>query len=197
MLLLMAAHVFYLYAFARVQQEIVGLDFPAILASSSFSLIMLVPLAWAVALPDLPEIIRAQRSRFRWSKGECPRCGYPVVHAKGGSCPECGADRAEPKAFWLGWSTARRFAVLAAVAWLLGCVTAETWAAVDESIFAREAKAHLDVTAADQYSRPRLWPMQDMTLYYTTVDGVTAYSPKLMLSPGPRRTVTTVAESTK
>ncbi len=182
-LLVMAAHVFYLYAFARTQQEIIGLDFFAILASSSFSLVMLVPLAWAVALPDLPEIIRSQRNHHRWAQGECARCGYPVLHARGGACPECGADRNEPKAFWLGWATARRFALLAAVAWLVGCLAAESWAEVDESSFAREAVAHLEDTRAGRYSRPRIWPMQNMTLYYNRMDGVTAYSPEMILPP--------------
>lgn len=181
-MLLMAAHVFYLYAFARAQQEMIGLDFLTVLASSAFALVMLVPLAWAVALPDLPEIIRSQRCRQRWAQGRCSKCGYPVLYAQGASCPECGHDRGEPKAFWIGWPTARRFAVLAAVAWVIGCVTAESWAAVDELSFAREAEAHLSSSPSPRYSRPRQWPMQNMTLYYTSNEGVTAYAPELVLT---------------
>ena len=134
-LLLMAAHVFYLYAFARTLQEIVGPDFPTILASSSFALVMLVPLVWAVVLPDLPEIVRTHRGRGRWLQGRCSRCGYFVLQAEGRSCPECGTDRRDPGSFRFGWSTVRRFAVLAATAWLLGCVSAECWAVLDERNF--------------------------------------------------------------
>ncbi len=181
-MLLMASHVFYLYTFARTLQEITGLDLAAVLASGSFALVMLVPLVWAVALPDLPDIIRTHRGRHRWLQGRCAECGYSLLQAGGGgSCPECGASRGEPSAFVFGWPTARRFAVLAAVAWLMGCVAAESWAAMDEVAFAREAEVHLSSAAVDQYSRPRRWPMHDKTLYYSTMDGVTAYSPQLVL----------------
>ncbi len=180
-LLLMAAHVFYLYAFARTLQEIVGPDFPTILASSSFALVMLVPLVWAVVLPDLPEIVRTHRGRGRWLQGRCSRCGYWVLQAQGNSCPECGTDRREPGSFRFGWPTVRRFAFLAATAWLVGCVAAESWAVLDEATFAREAVAHVDGTATKYYNRPRRWPMQDKTLYFSSTDGVTAFSPEFVL----------------
>ena len=181
-MLLMATHVFYLYAFARTLQEMVGLDFFTVLASGSFALVMLVPLVWAVALPDLPCIIRNHLGRRRWLQGRCADCGYFLLQAKGGgTCPECGADRGEPVAFVLGWPTARRFAVLAVGAWLMGCVAAEGWATLDEATFAREAEIHLSSAAADQYTRPRRWPMHDKALYYSASDGVTAYSPELVL----------------
>jgi hypothetical protein len=181
-LLLMAAHVFYVYAFARALQEIVGHDFATVLASSSLALIMLAPLAWMVALPDLPSIIRAHRARRRWLQGRCPRCGSFVIQAVGGACPECGADRSAPVTCRVGWAAARRLAALALAVWLLGCIAAEGWASLDEAVFAREAEAHVSASRDLSYSRPRRWPMQDKTLYYTPTDGVTPYSPELILS---------------
>lgn len=179
-LLLMATHVFYLYAFARTLQEIVGLDLFTILASSSFALVMLVPLAWAAVLPDLPAIIRNHVGRRRWSQGRCPECGLFLLQAQGTNCPECGHERREPASFEFGWATARRFAVMALIAWALGCVAAESWAALDESNFAREAAAAV-TGPAGEYSRARRWPMNDKTLYYTKNDGVTAYRTDLVL----------------
>ena len=180
-LLVMTAHVFYLYAFARMLQEVVGTDFQTILASSSFALVMLVPLTWAVAVPDLPQIIRAHRGRRRWLRGYCPGCNYFLLNAAGNRCPECGGDRAEPRPFEFGWPTIRRFAVFAAAAWVLGCVAAESWTVMDEASFAREASAHVGGVATERYSRRRRWPMHGRTLYYTTTDGVTAFIPELIL----------------
>ena len=180
-LLLMAAHVFYLYAFARTLQEIVGPDVPTILASSSFALVMMVPLVWAVVLPDLPQIVRTHRDRGRWLQGRCSRCGYFVLQSEGNSCPECGTDRREPGSFRFGWPTVRRFGFLAATAWLVGCLAAECWAEVDEATFAREAAAEVNATVASHYTRPRRWPMQDKTLYFSSTDGVTAFSPEFLL----------------
>ena len=181
-LLLMAAHVFYFYAFARAPQEIVGLDFPTVLASSAFALIMLVPLAWAVVLPDLPEIIRSHRARRRWQRGRCSMCNYLLLYEQGTSCPECGTARGEPGSFEFGWSTVQRFVLLAAAAWAVGCIGAESWSVLDELAFAREGEAHVSTTAAkDAYSRPCRWPNQDKTLYFSSSSGVTAFAPQLVL----------------
>ncbi len=181
MLLLMAAHVFYLYAFARMLQEVIGTDFRTVLASSSFALVMLVPLTWAVAVPDLPQILRAHRARRRWLRGNCPGCNYFLLSTTGTGCPECGADRAEPRPFEFGWSMVRRFAALAVVAWVLGCVAAESWTVLDETSFARAAPAHVDGTVTHRYSRQRRWPMHGKRLYYSTTDGVTAFFPEFVL----------------
>jgi len=179
--LLMAVHVFYFYAFARAPQEIVGVDFPIVLASSVFALIMLVPLAWAVVLPDLPEIIRNHRGRRRWQRGRCSMCNYLLLYEQGASCPECGTTRGEPGSFEFGWPTVQRFVLLAAAAWAIGCIGAETWAVQDEVAFAREGEAHVSTTAAkDAYSRPRRWPNQDKTLYFSSSSGVTAFAPQLV-----------------
>ncbi len=181
-LLLMAAHVFYFYAFARAPQEIVGLDFPTVLASSAFALIMLVPLAGAVVLPDLPEIIRSHRARRRWQRGRCSMCNYLLLYEQGTSCPECGTTRGEPDSFEFGWPTVQRFVLLAAAAWAVGCIGAESWSVLDEVAFAREGEAYASTTTAkDVFSRPRRWPNQDKTLYFSLSSGVTAFVPELIL----------------
>ncbi len=181
-LLLMAAHVFYFYAFARAQQEIVGVDFPTVLASSAFALVMLVPLAGAIVLPDLPEIVRNHRARRRWQRGRCSMCNYLLLYEEGANCPECGTTRGEPGSFEFGWSTVQRFVLLAAAAWAVGCIGAESWAVLDEVAFAREGEAHVStMTAKDAYSRPRRWPNQDRTLYFSSSSGVTAFAPQLVL----------------
>ena len=182
-LLAIAAHVFYQYAFARAFQEIVGVGFPTILASSAFALVMLVPLAWAVALPDLPEILLNHRARRRWLRGRCSKCNYFVLYEEGINCPECGTARTEPGSFQFGWSTVQRFVLLAAAAWVVGCVGAESWAVTDEAAFAREAAAHTLATTTYDYSRPRRWPNQYQTLYFSSSRGVTAFEPELVLQP--------------
>ncbi len=181
-LLLMAAHVFYFYAFARAQQEIVGVDFPTVLASSAFALVMLVPLAGAVVLPDLPEIVRNHRACRRWQRGRCSMCNYLLLYDEGANCPECGTTRDEPDSFEFGWPTVQRFVLLAAAAWAVGCIGAESWAVLDEVAFVREGEAQVSVTTAkDPYSRPRRWPNQDQTLYFSSSSGVTAFAPQLVL----------------
>ena len=95
-LLLMAAHVFYFYAFARAPLEIVGVDLSAVLASSAFALIMLVPLAWAVVLPDLPEIVRNHRARRRWRSGRCSMCNYLLLYDEGQLGDRSGEGRGDP-----------------------------------------------------------------------------------------------------
>jgi hypothetical protein len=181
-LLLMAAWGFYLYAAARVWQEVVGHDFATVLASCSFALVLSAPVAWIVALPDLPRVMRACRDRRRWLQGRCPGCGHFVVYAQGAACPQCGADRGAPRSSPFGWAMAKRLAALAVAGWLLGSVVAEGWASLDEAVFAREAEAHVSASQDLSYSRPRRWPMQDKMLYYTLADGVMSYSPEIILA---------------
>ncbi|MHC4428769.1 MAG: hypothetical protein ACYS0D_09260 [Planctomycetota bacterium] len=189
-LLLVAQHVFNMYCFSRVVEESVGTETKAIVFSSFFALAMLIPLVWAVVLPDIPEIIRRQRARRRWTQGRCGSCGHLVIKADGGACPECGADRREPEPFRFSWATVRRFLALALGAWVLGSVAAESWIAYDERNFQREAETRLAGTRETVYTRPRRWPavvparvlnMKRARLYYTTAAGIAAFPPRGVL----------------
>jgi ribosomal protein L37E len=180
-LLLIAAYAFFVYAVTRAAQETVGLDFATILASASFALVLLVPVAWVVALPDVPGLFFGHRARQRWREGRCPRCGSASLEQTAGICADCGADRGEPPAPRPGWSVVKRLAAMALAAWLVGCAVAEVWAVADEAAFAREAEAHLSASSGTSYNRPRCWPAQDHALYYTRRDGVSADPPGRLL----------------
>jgi hypothetical protein len=177
-LLLVALHVFLMYCLSRVVEESVGMETRAIAFSAFFALAMLIPLVWAVVLPDIPEIVHRQRARRRWAQGRCGACGHVVINVEGGACPECGADRREPEAFRFGWATVARFLALALGAWLLGSVAAESWIAYDERNFQREAEMRLARTGDAVYSRPRRWPMAKAKLYYTAPAGIAAFPPR-------------------
>ncbi len=125
--LLMAAHVFTQYSLARSMDTTAGFGVWATVKGAAFGLVMMIPLIWAVALPDLPEILRRARHQRRWEKGRCPACGYSVRKGGGPACPECGAPIAEPGPYLFTWSTIRRFVRLALLAWLIGWVMAEGW----------------------------------------------------------------------
>jgi ribosomal protein L37E len=180
-LLLIAGYVFYVYAVTRAAQETVGLDAATVLASSSFALVLLVPVAWVVALPDVPGLVLGHRARQRWRQGRCPRCGFWALEKSGGACAACGADRSEPPAPRPGWSVVRHRAAMVLAVWLVACVAAEAWAEADEAAFVRQAQAHLSASADHTYSRTRRWPTQDHVLYYTQRDGLTTDSPDSLL----------------
>jgi hypothetical protein len=133
-----------------------------------------VPLAWAAALPDLPEIVRRALGRRRFERGRCGACGYPVSDHAGSACPECGAPRRPPEPFAFGWSTVRRFVALSLAAWALGCAAAETWAWLDEQAFAAEGAAY---HGSGVYSRERRWPMGGTWLWHVPGEGTTAEPP--------------------
>ena len=77
-LLLMAVHVFYLYSLARSEGWIDAAGGSGVVGRSFFALVMLLPLSWAVLLPDLPEIYRRRQHLRRYTGGKCPECSYPV-----------------------------------------------------------------------------------------------------------------------
>ena len=173
----MALHVFFMYCYARVISAVVGHDVTELAGAALFSLAMLIPLVWAVVLPDLPEIIRRHLARRRWSQGYCPACGYVIAGAGGAACPECGGSRDEPEPYRFGWDTAVRFAGLALGAWVVGSVAAQTWITIDENQFRREAQVSPVVAAGTTYSRPRIWPMSEARLFYSVPEGVAAVPP--------------------
>ncbi len=72
--------------------------------------------------------------------------------------------------------------IFAAAAWAVGCIGAESWSVLDEVAFAREGEMHASTTTGkNTYSRPRRWPNQDKTLYFSSTAGVTAFSPEFVL----------------
>lgn len=178
--LVMAFHVFCMDLLARGMAGVVGLTPRGALGPSLFGLALLVPLVWAVALPDLPEILRRQAGRRRFERGECSACGYPLSDHAGEACNECGAPRRAPDPFSLGWPTVRRFAVLALSAWALGCTAAEAWARLDEQAFVAEAAAY---HGNGVYSRQRRWPMDGHVLWFVPGQGVSAAAPDERQAP--------------
>ena len=140
-------------AIASVVSASVGVGAGEVAGAGFFSLAMLVPLAWAVVLPDVPEVIRRHNARKRWAKGFCPTCRYVIAGATGDACPECGTSRDEPQQFRFGWQTAARFVALALGAWLVGSAAAQAWITLDESRFRAEALASPVVASGRLYSQ--------------------------------------------
>ena len=105
--LLMAAHVCCQYGLALTIGELHGARSERVLMCSLFALAMLVPLACAMAVPDLPEIFRRSMCHRRWAGGRCAECGYPVEASASDACPECGSAVREPAPHRVGWATVR------------------------------------------------------------------------------------------
>jgi len=169
-LLVLAVHVFYMYCTARGMGEHFGFDLSTTIISALFALAMLVPLVWAVFLPDLPEFITQHvRPRRRWRKGLCPVCGYDRIGLPRGSslCPECGGDLREPQPWAMTAGTVRRYIALNAVAWLLGCVVGEIWMQLDEREFRREVQQRLASRDTSMYVRARHWPNHTRTMSHS------------------------------
>lgn len=172
--LALALHVFYMYSLARSVIGGFGFDLGVTATAMLFSLIMLLPLIWAVTLPDWPEIYTRQIRGRRWfAAGRCAGCGY-VVAGCGTTCSECGMVRAAPRPYAVNVRTIRLFVVINLLAWLLGSAAGEIWAAEDERTFVREVEARLAAGREDDYARPRRWPAGSTSLMYTTSDGLTA-----------------------
>ncbi len=172
--LAMAWFVFLMDLFARAMNGVVGMTPSGLVGLSLYGLLFLLPLVWAVALPDLPEMLRRQAGRRRFERGRCGACGYPLGDHAGVACPECGAPRRPPEPFSFGWPIVRRFVLLALVAWVLGCTAAETWAWLDEQSFAVEAAKY---TGPGAYSRPRRWPDYGARLWDVPGEGISGRPP--------------------
>jgi hypothetical protein len=167
-IMLLAAHVFYMYDLSRLMSNDFGFDVGTAVLSALFALAMLMPLVWAVALPDAPEMyVRVFRAR-RWRKdGRCPKCGYRCVRAQA-ICSECGAALREPAEYRITVATIRRYLGMCLLAWVIGCLAAEMSVQADEDAFRREAVAAA-AGGATEYYRSRRWPMRGGFIWYGEV----------------------------
>jgi hypothetical protein len=113
---------------------------------------------WLAPLTELAEIwFSYRRPAIRIRRGLCPACGQaaPPGETAGRRCPECGAGLdIEPQPWQFGWSAVRRFAILCAVAVVLGALVGEAWLAGDEERFEAEVTAGNGLPR----ERPRAWP---------------------------------------
>lgn len=177
-LLLLALHVFYMYCTARAGAETFGFHLGTTVVAALFSLAMLVPLVWAVTLPELPEIYTTHwRPRRRWKRGQCPSCGYPFQGLPDGLCPECGARLEAPTGYRIRARTIKLFVAMNLLAWLIGCIAGEMWVEMDERAFIKEAKSATAHAPWDweqdlYYTRERRWPNRSNSLYYSRAKGV-------------------------
>ena len=155
--LLMTGHVLFMYSLARTQEYVFGLDLERIIVSTSFALVMLLPLAPAVALFDLPEVYGRAARRRRFKNGLCPACRYPVSPSGGSVCQECGRPMTEPAPYRFTWAMTRRFATFTLIAWIAGSIASEGWLIADEAAFRKEAEAQATSGQAS-LARKRRWP---------------------------------------
>jgi hypothetical protein len=115
------AHELVMYRLARTMEGSGLNDGFEIALACLFALAMLVPLVWAVTLPELPEIVVIMRAK-RWHRdGRCPACGYRIGSATIRSCPECGASIAPPRDYAVTSATIWRYVAFNLIAWALGC----------------------------------------------------------------------------
>jgi hypothetical protein len=164
-MLLLAFHVFYMYCLARVKADTFGFDLGTTVVAALFGLAMLIPLVWAVTLPELPEIWTTHtRARRWWKRSRCPSCGYQIEGSisEERKCPECGVLLREPEGYRISARTIRMFIALNVLAWIIGCAAGEVWLLRDELAFRREcARGVLPITeiaSGSMVLRPRVWP---------------------------------------
>jgi hypothetical protein len=174
-MLVLGAHVFIMYSIARTMGETVGLNGGTATVAALFALVMLIPLVWAVALPEFPEMyLRHMRARRWYQQGRCPDCGYPTTATLSDHCSECGVTLRPPQPYSVGWHTVRLFIIINLLAWLLGSAAAESWVLADEHSFQQEAIAYIERGGVGVYQRDRAWPNRSARLIYDREDGVTA-----------------------
>jgi hypothetical protein len=184
-LLALAAHVFYMYCLARTNAETFGFDLGTTVVAVLFALAMLVPLVWAVTIPELPEIYTTHwRARRWWSQGRCPSCGYRTEGLNDSKCPECGELLVRPRGYRINRHTIILFVLLNAFAWAIGCAAGETWLEIDEAAFRseivwRKSKGH------QEHARNWRWPGQGVFLWNSSDDQAVRTS-GLVLTRDPR-----------
>ena len=180
--LLMAGHVLVMYALARTHQHGFGFDLNKAMLSTLFALLMLLPLAPAIALSDLPEAYKRAARRRRWSDGLCPSCRYPVAPSGRDVCQECSTPMIEPEAYRFTWAMARRFAFFALIAWIAGSLASEGWLLADEAAFRKEAEAEA-LKGQDSLLRDRRWPGNGYLVWDVDQAYFTAQGGTIIISP--------------
>jgi hypothetical protein len=174
-LLLMAGYAFSMYCMARSMGETVGFRWTTIIVTSAWVLALMIPLAWAVGLPELPELYQWLHRQRRWKTGRCPRCGYDLRGGSGGTCPECAETTEKPEPYSFTWRTVVRFAAMIVLAWMLGSAAGESWTRYDERLFEQEVEARLASGVNGRYARPRRWPSETAGLVYVPGHGIQAH----------------------
>jgi hypothetical protein len=155
----MTFYVFCMYGMVRTMNGGLGFNAGATATAALGSMALMVPLVWLVGVPELPEMyVQSIRANRRWRSGLCPGCAYPLPMPRSGQCPECGREFVEPRAHRFSLTTIWRFAIMLALAWLIGCAAGEAWTLVDEAAFMNEAGIALADPQRHSYERPRRWP---------------------------------------
>ncbi len=171
-LLLLAAHVFYMFSIARALAGTIGWSWSTFIIAAGFALIMLLPLIWAVALPEFPEMyLRHVRGRRRFARGECPGCGYRIA-TEDAPCSECGSAVEPPEPYRICGRTVRTFVLINLFAWVVGLAAAEGWAQYDEHVFLAEAQAAHAAEGSQRFTRARAWPSDSARLQWDVERGV-------------------------
>jgi hypothetical protein len=164
-MLVLALHVFCMYGMARANAETFGFSLGTTVVAAMFGLVMLVPLVWAVTLPELPEIyVTHVRGRRWWRSGRCPSCGYRTDGLIDAICPECGEAIAEPAGYRINARTVRRFVAISLMAWVVGCAAGEVWIGLDEIAFRRESRDGIPLRGSNIYFRDARWPMHGVMI---------------------------------
>ena len=160
--LLISVHVFLMYLLARAYIGGFGFHILSVLWGSLFAFAMLIPLLWAVAFAELPEMwdmnVRRQR---RWRQGSCPSCSYPRNSDSPqdqGRCQECGDFLVKPSHYRLSLRAVKRFLVILVIGLILGVVSGETWLRTDEIAFQDEVRRQAFFDAQRKQTRQRAWP---------------------------------------
>ncbi len=160
-LLLLAAHVFYQFCLARTWGGAFGFHLGQTILAAAFGLVMLIPLLWAVTVPEWPEIFaRHIRGRRRFLAGRCPGCNYDL-HDRGlgdeKKCPECGEPFRAPEPYRFGPKIFRAFIIINLLAWVIGCGGGLTLIHLDEAAF-RNDTVSVAKSGETSHSRERRWP---------------------------------------
>lgn len=169
LMLILAAHVFYMYCLARTWGGEIGFHAGQTVIAAGFGLIMLVPLLWAVTVPDWPEIYTQNiRDRRRYQRSRCTACDYDLRGIKETGetiCAECGTPIAEPVPYQFTFGIFKKFILINLLAWIIGASSGEMWVFTDEVAFQREV-LEASMNEEKAYFRERRWPAVG-SLYWT------------------------------